>query len=105
MWVKSCVIDRACRALSDCLKCSEFDYGISKKCHPHVGYRYESLEDPELGLKSITCLDEKTSCPRSMCECDRRFLQTSGELMPYSSFIKFNLNTMWIAKTVLTAGY
>lgn len=72
-------IDRACRALSDCLKCSEFDYGISKKCHPHVGYRYESLEDPELGLKSITCLDEKTSCPRSMCECDRRFLQSIQE--------------------------
>lgn len=72
-------IDRACRSLSDCLKCSEFDFGISKKCHPHVGYKYESVTDSELGLKSINCIDSKSSCARSMCECDRRFLQSVQE--------------------------
>lgn len=72
-------IDQACRSLSECLKCSEFDFGISKKCHPHVGYKYQSNEDEELGFKSITCMDSIDSCQRSMCECDRRFLQTIQE--------------------------
>lgn len=72
-------IDRACRTLSDCLKCSEYDYQISKKCNPHVGYKYESVEDLALGLRSITCLNEKDSCQRAMCECDRKFLQSVQE--------------------------
>lgn len=70
-------IDRACRSLTECLKCSEYDYGISKRCHPHVGYKYESLDDGE--VRSINCLDDAGSCQRSMCECDRKFLQAIQE--------------------------
>jgi len=72
-------IDQACRTLTDCLKCSEFDYGLSRKCNPHVGYKFESLNDVTLGLRSITCLDKLDSCQRSMCECDRQFLQSIQE--------------------------
>lgn len=64
-------IDRTCKRLSQCYRCSMMKHGRDL-CPVTTEYVFQGLEDEVTGRRYVNCLDEDSSCSRSLCECDKQ---------------------------------
>lgn len=64
-------IDKTCKRLNQCYKCATMRYGKGE-CPSNTKYQFQGLEDQVTGQRYVECLDEEGSCPRSLCECDKK---------------------------------
>lgn len=67
-------IDKTCRKLSMCYHCIRNDYPAGM-CNPGTRYNFIGLEDSVTDDRFIQCLDQKGSCERHICECDKKFAE------------------------------
>ena len=62
-------LDSVCKAYKDCLKCARKTHG--DMCIPEmVEYKLRITRNDD-----IVCKDEKGSCGRDLCMCDKMFAQ------------------------------
>jgi len=65
--------DSSCRAYQECLKCAKEEHG--DQCFPDfTGYILEVGSDGE-----ISCDNNRRTCRRSLCECDKMFAKMQAE--------------------------
>jgi hypothetical protein len=67
--------DRACRSHSRCHQNAKLKFG--DQCDLYTEYDFEGKQDDT--TRSITCLNARGSCKRSMCECDRNLANSLAE--------------------------
>jgi len=72
-------IDRNCKKLSQCYRCSQMEFG-KEKCPANSDYKFQGVEDPVTGRRYVDCLDTEGTCSRSMCECDKQLAETIAGL-------------------------
>lgn len=72
-------IDRTCKRLSQCYRCSQMAHG-KEKCNVTTEYTFQGLEDEVTGQRYVNCLDAENSCARSLCECDKQLAGKIAEL-------------------------
>jgi len=64
-------IDRTCKNFYHCYECAKMR---DQECSgDRVKYKYKLKIDKTTGEKDIACLNPEGSCPRNICECDKRW--------------------------------
>lgn len=76
-------IDRSCYKKSRCYECAEMDGCDSHGTLYDYELYYDSSDPYNLSKRGISCLNEKDSCSRKICECDSA---NALEISKYSNF-------------------
>lgn len=64
-------IDKTCKRMNQCYKCASMQFG-KNECPSNTEYLFQGLEDAVTGQRYVDCLDADGTCPRSLCECDKK---------------------------------
>ena len=88
-------LDSVCKAYKDCIKCAKKTHG--EMCLPEfVEYKFRITKSDE-----IICRDDKGSCGRDLCMCDKMFAQSKILDSIQGSFSK-QFQSTHLSRTSLT---
>lgn len=87
-------IDSACKSFHQCYRCVNKDFvqeaGQENCDGSNRSYRFKGVVDEVTGKKEIVCLNNKGSCKRGICECDKALAEDLSDLEVCNKLINTN---------------